>query len=244
MHDNHHPLRAPIIMFAGILALGMILTGAVGSYAFLKAKRIGEVVTVTGSARKDVVSDTGKIYISFSRPAKTATLGSAYAAIAQDARDVVEYLKSQGFSEESITVGAVNAEEVWDQNERVRKDYTLRQSVEVMSQDVPLIERASKDITSLAAKGIVLNSNTSYTYSKLPEERVALLSQALDDAKARAEAISEKSGRSIGQIQSASSGVVQVLAPGSVDVQDYGSYDTSTIDKTVMVTVKVSFSLK
>jgi hypothetical protein len=39
-------------------------------------------------------------------------------------------------------------------------------------------------------------------------------------------------------------GVVQVMQVDSVDVSDYGSYDTSTINKDVMVTVKTVFGLK
>ena len=39
-------------------------------------------------------------------------------------------------------------------------------------------------------------------------------------------------------------GVVQVMSLGSVDVSDYGSYDTSNIEKEVMITVKTVFGLK
>jgi hypothetical protein len=37
---------------------------------------------------------------------------------------------------------------------------------------------------------------------------------------------------------------VQVLAPNSEDVNDYGTYDTSSINKEIMVTVKASFEIK
>jgi hypothetical protein len=39
-------------------------------------------------------------------------------------------------------------------------------------------------------------------------------------------------------------GLVQVMAPNSVEVSDYGMYDTSSIDKEIMVTVKASFEIK
>jgi hypothetical protein len=83
-----------------------------------------------------------------------------------------------------------------------------------------------------------------YYYSKLPDLRVSLLSDAVKDAKSRAEKIAEGTGRAVGSIQSASSGVVQVLPVNSVEVSDYGSYDTSSIEKDVMVTVKASFRLR
>jgi hypothetical protein len=241
MNNN---LKSPIIIFGVILSIGLVLMSVIASQTMLKIKRDANVVTVTGSAKKDVVSDSGKLFVSFSRPAKVSTLGASYTEMKKDSEKIVSYLKSKGITDAEIVVNSVNAEDVWDQAERTRKDYTLRQSIEVMSSNVNLIDAISKDITSLAQTGIVLNVNASYTYTKLAEERVSLLSSAIDDAKLRADAIASKSSRKIGEIQSASSGVVQVLSPGSIEVQDYGSYDTSTINKTVMITTKVSFSLK
>jgi hypothetical protein len=39
-------------------------------------------------------------------------------------------------------------------------------------------------------------------------------------------------------------GVVQVMPIGAVEISDYGSYDTSGIEKEVMITVKTVFGLK
>ncbi|HPO83031.1 MAG TPA: SIMPL domain-containing protein, partial [bacterium] len=68
--------------------------------------------------------------------------------------------------------------------------------------------------------------------------------EAMNDAKARAEKIAQSSGQGVGSLRSASMGVVQVLEPNSTEVSDYGSYDTSTIEKEVMVTVRATFLLK
>lgn len=62
--------------------------------------------------------------------------------------------------------------------------------------------------------------------------------------KKRAEAIATSSGKTVDSIKSVSMGVVQVMPAGTVDVSDYGMYDTGSIDKEVMVTVKTTFSLK
>ena len=171
-------------------------------------------------------------------------IGADYKLMNNDANTIINYLKKKGFTDADITISSISANQVWDDSEKLNKDYDLRQSIEVNSTNVNLIDTTSKNITMLADDGIVLNVNANYTYSKLADERVGLLSSAIDDARARAEAIADKSGRRIGNIQTASSGVVQVLAPGSIEVQDYGSYDTSTINKTIMVTAKVSFSFK
>ncbi len=242
--NNNNIIKSPIVIFGIILTLGIVGSAIIASQTMLKIKKIGDVVTVTGSAKKDIVSDNGKLWITFSKGTKIANLSSSYEAMKKDSNSIAAYLKSQGFTDAEITINAVQAEDVWDQNERLRKDYTLRQSIEVMSSNVQLVDTVSKNITALSAQGIVLNATPSYTYSKLADDRVSLLSEAIDDAKLRADAIASKSGRSLGDIQSASSGVVQLLSPGSVEVQDYGSYDTSTINKTVMITSKVTFSFK
>ncbi len=242
--SSHDPLRFGLVWLGIILAIGMVLMTAVGSFTFLRSKKLGDVVTVTGSATKNVTSDNGKLYISFSRGANNASLGDDYKIMENDKNTIVNYLKKMGFTDSEITISSVSADEVWSESQRAYKDYNLRQSVEVLSSNVALVDATSKSITTLANNGIVLNVNASYTYSKLAEERVSLLSSAIDDARSRAEAIASKSSRRIGKIQSASSGVVQVLSPGSIEVQDYGSYDTSTINKTIMVTSKVSFSFK
>lgn len=241
---SHDPLRYGLIGLGIILSVGMVLMTLIGSFTFLRSKKLSDVVTVTGSSTKNVVSDSGKLYISFTRGANNSTLGNDYKIMEADKNAIVNYLKKVGFTDAEITVSSVNADEVWNESQKSYKDYNLRQSVEVLSSNVGLIDSTSKNITTLANSGIVLNVNANYTYTKLADERVALLSSAIDDAKSRAEAIASKSSRSIGNIQSASSGVVQVLAPGSIEVQDYGSYDTSTINKTIMVTAKVSFSFK
>jgi hypothetical protein len=70
------------------------------------------------------------------------------------------------------------------------------------------------------------------------------LGEAITDAKARAEEIAKSGGAKVGKLMSASSGVVQVLAPNSTNVEDYGSYDTSTIQKEVSVTARASFGVR
>ena len=81
-------------------------------------------------------------------------------------------------------------------------------------------------------------------FFSLPDIRIELLDNAIADAKLRADKIAKAGGKQIGALQSASSGVVQVLAPNSVEVSDYGMYDTSKINKEIMVSVKTSFEIK
>jgi len=97
----------------------------------------------------------------------------------------------------------------------------------------------------LINKGVLFTtSSLEFYYSQLPQARIELLASAVQDAKARAEQLAQAGGKKIGILKSASSGVVQVMAPNSVEVSDYGMYDTSKIEKEIMVTVKTSFEIK
>jgi hypothetical protein len=72
--------------------------------------------------------------------------------------------------------------------------------------------------------------------------RVSLIGKAITDAKLRAESLTF--GGTVGKLKSAGTGVTQVVPVNSTDVSDYGTYDTSTIEKEVIVTVKASFVVK
>jgi hypothetical protein len=136
--------------------------------------------------------------------------------------------------------------EIYDNNSnQANKNYSLTQNITINSSDVQKITDLSKNTTPLVTQGILFSTNTlEYYYSKLPDARIALLSDAVADAKARATQLAEAGGKKIGALQSATNGVVQVLAPNSSDTSDYGTYDTSSIEKNIMVTVKTTFELK
>ena len=63
------------------------------------------------------------------------------------------------------------------------------------------------------------------------------------DAKLRGVSITKAVGSTLGAVVSVNSGPVQVTTPDSVDISAGGMYDTSSIDKTVTVTVSVAFKV-
>jgi hypothetical protein len=172
-------------------------------------------------------------------------LKTGYADMAKDIVFVKEFLKEKNIPENQIVISPIFMDQNYDQNQNAEKSYTLRQTIDINSTDVNSIAEISKNVQPLIDKGVIFSTQSlEFTYSKLPEERVAMLGDAIKDAKARASKLAESSGKVVGQLKSASSGVVQVLSANSTDVSDYGSYDTSKVEKTIMITVKTSFTLK
>lgn len=234
------------IIYTGIiLGVCFIIGLSINACMNYKARQLDNTLSVTGSAKVSVTSDTVKWRSNFTRTVFVSGLEYGYSQMKADEAAVLAFLKSKGVAEKSITISPVSMMQDYKYDSSAPKEYILSQSVTVESQDVEKITQIAKDMQEIINKGVIFSSNSlEYYYSKLPELRVNLLSDAIKDAKARAEKIAESSQKKVGSIQSANMGVVQVLAPNSVEISDYGSYDTQTIEKEIMVTVKALFVLK
>ena len=122
--------------------------------------------------------------------------------------------------------------------------YQASQSVTVRSKDVNRVYSLSNGIGALLQTGVNINNYGPQFYvSNLAALRPALLAQAMVDAKARGISMTKAVGSSLGSVIAVSSGPVQVTSPDSVDTSGGGMYDTTTIPKTVTVTVSVSFKV-
>ncbi len=240
--------KNPMVSFGVIIGVALIMASIVISVTFYKIRSLDNTLSVTGSAKTEVVSDTVKWSSQITRPVRISELQNGYSQIASDLTKVKKFLIDSGIPEEAITVSTVSFYEnySYQQNQRYSdKEFILSQSITVNSSDIDKITNISKDINAVVSQGVIFQTNSlEYYISSLPELRVSLLGEAVKDAESRANSLAEASGKRVGKLKSASSGVVQVLSTNSTDISDYGSYDTSQINKQVMVTVKASFTLK
>ena len=222
----------------------MVLSFTIVALTFYNV-RSADFITTTGSAKKEVVSDKVKWVSTISRQIKLSTVKDGYAKLDNDLKEVRSFLTSNGIPEADIDVSPVFMNEIYDNNYQPEKNYNLVQNIEVQSADVEKIDNLAKNTSALIGKGIIFStSGLEFYYSKLPEVRIELLDSAIADAKARADKLAKAGDKKLGSLKSASIGVVQVLSPNSAQVSDYGTYDTSKIEKEIMVTVKASFQLK
>lgn len=245
--EDKQILNKSLLSFGAILAVGVIVSVSIWAYVFYQTKSFVNVLTVTGSTKKQVTSDSVKWVSSFTRRTDANSLKYGNDQMTNDLRLVKEFFKKNGIEEKDLVVSTVFMEQIYDYNQNYTGPtrYNLRQTVEVQSGDVNKITQLAKNTNELINQGVIFSTQSlEYFYSKLAELRVDLLSDAVKDAKARADKLAESSGRKVDILKSASSGVVQVLPLNSVAVADYGAYDTSTIEKEVMITVKASFSIK
>ncbi len=227
----------------------LILATLIGGIFYATKSTTGkDVLTVTGSARKEVTSDTVIWRTAITRNVGYADLKTGYAQMAANLTTVKNFLKANNVTDTAITIQPIVMNEDWSNNGPVAQEakrYTLTQNIEIKSADVQGITALAQKSADLINQGVLFQSQgLEYYYTQLADLRVSMLGDAIADAKARAQQMAKAGGQTVGSLQSASSGVVQVLSRGSVDVSDYGSYDTSKIDKDVMVTVRAAFNVR
>lgn len=239
--------RHSFTLAAIILALGFVIAAIIGAVTFYQVRALDSSFEVTGSAKQEITSDVVKWRTTFIRLTTINELRSGHQQMGEDLKKVLAFYKEQGFEEAQLTVSPVFQDQDYNapNDGSAQRRYILRQTIELQSGDVDRITQLAKRIDPLINQGVIFSTTSlEYYYSQLPEVRVNLLSDAVTDARTRAEKIAASGNRGVGSLRAASVGVVQVLPLNSVDISDYGAYDTSEIKKQVMVTVKVTFGLR
>ncbi|HET6890468.1 MAG TPA: SIMPL domain-containing protein [Pyrinomonadaceae bacterium] len=233
---------------AGVaLAIGLVLASAIFGLSFIRARRGDQTITVTGSARKRIKSDLviWKAGISYQAP----VLADAYRSLSENVPRVKQYLISKGVPENQITISSISSQthQVRDSNGQETgqiSGYTLRQELEVRSNEVEKIARIAREATELINQGILIESNPpEYHYTKLGEEKITMLAEAAKDAQQRAQRIAESTGSSIGSVKTARMGVLQITAADSTEVSDSGMNDTSSLEKDITAVVNIGFEI-
>jgi hypothetical protein len=233
--------------FAGAIGLALALFFGLLQVGNGISQRNSDGITVTGSARVEAVADKASWTITVQEIAVKPSEGIGRVNSGVDA--VQKYLNDGGITSDSITLGGLNSfanEEYQNGNPTGRiASYRIYRDVTIRSIDVEVIEQLSKNIGTLIEEGFSVNSNPpAYYISNLPELRPKLLENAMKDALTRAEAITNASNGSVGSPKTVRSGPIQVTARDSINAEDFGAYDTTTIEKTVTATVSVFFAIE
>ena len=223
----------------------LIISAVIASYTFYLVRTPEDTLSVTGSVKEKVTSDLAKWTSNFSRTVPAEDLILGYDQMKADQDKVLEFFLDNGFEEGDVIISPVFMEQLYMYDPNAPKENVLRQIVTIQASDVDKITYMAKNTQKLIDVGVIFSTQSlEYYYTKLPELRISLIPDAINDAKLRAQKIAEGSGKKIGAIKSANLGVVQVLPVNSTEVSDWGTYDTSTIEKEIMIPVNVTFTLK
>lgn len=232
-----------------LFALAIVVSAAILGNAYVKRSQVRGTITVTGLGKEDFSSDLVVWEGRFSQ--ENADLRQAAADLETNRKVIEEYLVKQGIPADSIVFSAVET------MERTRATYTgdgrytgevfegyiLSQSLTITSRNVSLVEGISRRITELLNQGIRFYSEAPrYYYTGLSDLKIALISKATEDARARAEKISEKSGGEIGKLVSAQMGIFQITGQNSNEEFSWGgTFNTASREKSATITMKLTY---
>ncbi|MFO0743534.1 MAG: SIMPL domain-containing protein [Candidatus Paceibacterota bacterium] len=260
-NDLKSVISRPAFVLGVLFLLGFVVLGAYFKSGLnnISVLTNAQGITVSGTAEKFVTSDRGTIYLNI----KTDSLDSSPAVAVKklsDARDsLIKYLVNYGIEAKDIDVLSFNTldqctlrdKNSWDTC-LGKKYLEFNQTINISSNDVNKIKDLSLNINSYINNNIanyfadmsVTVQSTQYFYTKLADVKTEMLNEATKNAFERAEAIANSTSNHAGAVITASQGVFQITSRDSIDTSDYGSYDTSTIDKKITAVVRVSFKVK
>jgi hypothetical protein len=231
--------RAPIFGGLALLAVAFVI----GAYFIgdgIRDRNKNDVIVVTGSAKKRILSD----YVVWDASVTSAQPSATDAAkeLERWTTAIRSFLRREGVEPREVSVQPISTETV-SKGGRITA-YRLTRSFEIRSPRVQAITGVADHSSALLAQGIPLSADSpQYVYTKLPELRPQLLAQATKDAQNRARVIVKATGSHLGGLRGVDVGVFQVTSPNSTEVEDYGVYDTSTVEKDVTAVVNVTFGV-
>lgn len=236
----------PLVAASTILIVGACAIALYAGKVAYDIKLAQDTIEVTGSAREPVIADEGRWVINLETRTGINDQQVGFNRLDSAVSKISDYLTKEGFSEYETPAGNSYPAYTYPQyGEPIQTGYIVSRSIVVRSSDVEKLSTLANNVDPFVGQGYTVSTGMlELTYSKLAEMRVQLLSKAIKDAEDRAKAIAQDSGRGVGTLRNATSGVVQVLSEGAVEVSDYGTYDTQSLHKEVMVTVRATFSLE
>lgn len=246
MNENKHRTIGNIIV-AIILTLGIVAAAMIGVNGLVRIKSARTSIEVTGSAKKQIVSDmivwTG--YYNKQSP----VLKDAYTQLEKDREVVKNYLIDRGIKEEDLIFSAISTYVyyIYDSYGISTNEidyYDLSETVTIRSTEVDKVTEISRSATELLNEGVQLQSyDPQYLYTKLADLKVDMLAEATKDAKKRAQMIAENAGSKLGSLTKADMGVMQITPLYSNEVADYGINDTSSKEKEITAVVHCTFEI-
>ncbi|PRX21672.1 hypothetical protein BX659_13114 [Orenia metallireducens] len=233
-----------------VVSIGLIVSSLILGIFFYQAQKEVNTIKVVGLASRAFVADRVKWNITIEEEISEDNLKKGYLQLKDSTDKLKAELKAIDIKQEDINIKPVNVYKEYDyinekgRSSKVFRGYRLQQHFYVISDKVEEIEELNFDPIKLLDKGVIIeNSNLQYFYSKIDQLKKDIISEAMVNAKERANKILENTDLSLGKTVSIKSGVFQITEPYSTNVSSGGVYNTSTKHKEIRVTVHAVFEI-
>jgi len=243
--------RTPPLVFATtVLSIGGLIGFTSASKILVDGlKPSANTITVTGASTERIESDIAKWDINVQ--AEGSSQIKSYKNHQASIEKTINFLNRNGVrSNDSQSVAllpastSIEVTKNYKTGEIISTKWITSQLIEIESNDVFNIDQTYRKMSELLGKGVIVKpSRPEFTYTKLAEKRVDMLSKATKDARNRAEAIVHQTGSELGSVKKVDTGVFQITVPNSTSVGRWGSYNTSTIKKDITAVMGVTFEV-
>lgn len=255
---NNQPLKTDSVMkkqqwiVAAIVGLSVVVFALIIGNSYKYKYRVQDKIAVTGLGEQEFVSDLivwGGWIVE-----QNTSIEAGYAKLNANKEKVQKYIHDKGIADSDVVFMFVNVEK---QNEPIYSSegrymgnrftgYELRQEFRVESTNVETVENISREISSLIAQGVQMDSRQpEYYYTKLSDLKLELIEKATEDAHTRAQKIADKSGSSLGSLATGRMGVFQITGANSNEALSAGgNYNSSSKNKKASITMRLEYHIK
>lgn len=231
-----------------VLGVSLIIGVLIFTAAWKSNQSSNQTITVTGSAKKEIISDfgilRGTITVSYTSPELS------FKELENQRRMLLRFLDKKGFPGDKVELYTITNYPVYEISPSGMSTgriigYVFNQRIEISSSDVNKIKQLSLDISSIIGEGVSFSVEPpEYHYTKLADLKIEIQAEAAKDAMIRAQKIAEATDRQLGPMRSARMGVLQITPKFSNAISDYGINDLSSIEKEIIGVVTASFQIE
>jgi hypothetical protein len=264
--EQKFPGKLEVTLRAGgyFFAIANVICVAILAWAFISVKMERKTISVTGSARKLIISDL--VTWEGTVTANDADLVKAYDRLKEQTDKVKSFIMASGVPESEITAASISTERHYRRqvinagkgNNNNNNDdssatvvttdkvesYTLTQAISISSTNMDKVPVISRNVTSLIKDGVQIDSAPpSYLYTKLSELKINMLADATKDATARAGQIVNNANGRLGKLVEARMGVMQINPKGVSATSGEGINDTTSFEKEITAVVSTRFEV-
>lgn len=231
-----------------VLALGMVLAGALVGAGFRAGRAADRWVTVKGAVEREVEADIALW------PLQLVTAANELGAAQTEARRrealTRTFLTENGIAPDQVTVRGFKVTDTRAnpyQSGPTGNRFVITQTLMVRSEEPRAILAASQRVGELVDAGVVVISGEEYgpggptfLFTRLNDLKPEMLSAATSRAREAAAEFASASGSSVGDIRRANQGVFQILPRDPVP----GQSEQNQLFKTVRVVATIEYLLE
>lgn len=244
--NKHHCAGLSRVISGLLIAGGLAAAGYFPGHYYYQTKMNSNTVSVKGLSEMNVKADLAVWEMRFVVTGNDLAL--AQQEVAQKSAMIVEFLHTQGLSNDELNIGRIETNDLlanaYRSNDINASRYILNQTITVRTNNVDLVEKSLSKTGDLIAKGVVFDSQygspVSYIFTKLNEIKPKMLEEATKNAEASAQEFAKSSDSHVGKIRNANQGIFSIL-PGE---QTMNASEMNQINKKVRVVSTIEYWLK